>query len=55
MRGSDICREGFWEQWKDIATYASRVCAIALIAKRAFASDFAVDVAGERRWSAWPQ
>lgn len=36
------------EQWKDIATYTSRVCTIALVPDRTFASDFAVNVSGKK-------
>lgn len=38
------------EQWKDIATYTSRVCTIALVPDRTFASDFAVNVSGKKRF-----
>lgn len=36
------------EQWRDIATYTGRVCAIALVADRTFASDFTVNVTGKK-------
>lgn len=53
-RGGDIRRlrileeKDSEEQRKDVATYASRVCTIALVAGRPFASDFAVNVTGEK-------
>ena len=38
-----------WKLRRERATYASGVCAIALIANVAFANDFAVDIASDGR------
>ena len=35
-------------QWRDIETYSSRVCTVALVTDRTFASDFTIDVTGKK-------